>query len=109
MTEETKPYNPLRGTFGWMLEHARRIRDVKGPEYTLGLDPLHNFDVCASSLNTTPELILSVYAYKHWAAIMSYCAHPEKKTSEPIEDRIADMINYLLLLYKMTDRRRPQP
>lgn len=94
------------GTFRWMEEHARRIRDAKGKEYTVGSDNrLENFDVAAAQLATTPEIVLAIFAAKHWASILTYCRKPEEKLSEPIEDRIADMINYLMLLYLMVHRR----
>lgn len=97
---------PKPGTFEWMEWHAQTIRDAKGPEYTVGSsNRLDNFDLVARQLGLTPEQVLSVFAYKHWASVLSYCADPEREMSEPIEDRIADMINYLLLLYLMVHRR----
>lgn len=97
------------GSFEWMEAHARNIRDAKGPEYTVGSsNRLDNFDLVARQLNLTPEQVLSVFTYKHWTSVLSYCANPDRKMSEPIENRIADMINYLLLLYLMVHRRNDQ-
>lgn len=101
----TNPMMP--GTFEWMEFEAKLIREAKGPEYTFhSTNRLRNFDDVAAMTNATPEQVLFTYMYKHFSSIASYCGDPDRKLSEPIESRIADMINYLLLLYLMTHRRK---
>lgn len=100
----TNPMMP--GTFEWMEFEAKLIREAKGPEYTFhSTNRLRNFDDVAGAINATPEQVLFTYMYKHFSSIASYCGDPDRKMSEPIESRIADMINYLLLLYLMVHRR----
>jgi hypothetical protein len=91
-----------------MLKLCADIRNKKGRDYTLGSrDPLHNFDAAAAFLSLTPEQVLSVYLYKHMAAVFSYVKG--KTESEPIAQRIADVINYMLLLHKMVRRGQKEP
>ena len=45
-----------------------------------------------------PKLVLSVYLFKHMDSIRSYLKHGQTFT-EDISGRIADAINYLVLLH----------
>lgn len=81
------------------------ILKVKGDDYTIGTgDRLHNFKTVAEFTSLTPEKTLGVYFYKHVSAIFAFIKGG--KESEPIEGRIADIINYMLLFYKMVLERR---
>lgn len=94
-----------QGTMDWMLELAESIRLAKGKDYTGGRGLLANFDEAANDLGVDPEMVLMIYMHKHLKAISTYASQPFAKTSEPIHTRIADAINYLLLLYLMVHRR----
>lgn len=94
------------GTFEWMEEHARKIRDKKGPEYTEGGHRLANFDNVAAAVGASSFAVLYTYLYKHLSSIATFCKNPTGVMSEAIEDRIADAINYLLLLYLMVYRAK---
>lgn len=59
-----------------------------------------NFYAEAASLGLTPFQVLGVYFHKHLRAIDKYLA-TGSVASEPIEGRIHDAINYLLLLFKL--------
>lgn len=87
-----------------MIGSCIDILKVKGPDYTKGSpDPLHNFKECAKFTGLTPQQVLGVYLHKHISAIY---AHINNQTeSEPIEGRIADVINYMLLYTKMVRGR----
>ena len=73
----------------------------KGGEYAGDRDRLENFKRNGIQLQVPPELIWAVYYNKHHDAIMQYIQDVKnKKTrtrSEPLDGRIDDMINYLLL------------
>lgn len=79
------------------------ILKVKGNDYTQGDDRLKNFDRNGARLGLRPEQVLAVYMNKHLDAIETYLRRGAVE-SEPIEGRIQDAINYLLLLYKMVRR-----
>jgi len=88
------------------LESCNKIVATKGVDYTGGSDNrLANFDEAAAFLGTTPLKIWGTYFFKHVTAILSYCKRSHVE-SEPIDSRIADCINYLLLLLKMVRRER---
>lgn len=83
------------------------LNQTKGEEYARGdsYDTNSNFSRLARDLKTTKEQILWVYLAKHLDAIVCHINDlSEGKTrnySEPIEGRIHDAINYLLLLKAM--------
>lgn len=90
------------------IEACDRILGVKGNDYTQGdavaaTDDkirLKNFYRNGERLGLPPMKILAVYLNKHLDAIETYLKRGQVE-SEPIEGRIHDAINYLLLLYKM--------
>lgn len=91
--------------FDAMLQKCIKILEVKGRDYTIGNDDrLHNFRTCGTFTGLSPKEVLGVYLYKHVAAIYAYINN--KTESEPIEERIADVINYMLLLYKMVREQK---
>lgn len=90
-------------TIDAMLERCVQILTTKGHDYTSGSrndDRLKNFREIAEKFGVKPELVIGIYMYKHWTAIDLYIKEG-KVESEPIGSRIADMINYLLLLWCM--------
>lgn len=50
-----------------------------------------------------------VYAHKHWDAIMSWVGSRKLESNEALEGRIADMINYLLILVSLLEDNKTQP
>lgn len=92
--------------FDDVLFDCIKILEVKGEDYTIGTgDRLHNFKTVAEFTGLTPEQVLGVYFYKHVSAIFSFIKKGGKSESEPIEGRIADCINYMLLFHKMVRER----
>lgn len=88
--------------FDEILNKCCEILSVKGKDYTIGShDRLANFRRTAEMFNCTKEQVLAIYLYKHVAAIFNYAKSNKQSESEPIEGRIADVINYMLLFYKM--------
>ena len=97
---KAKEYKKLRDEF---ILDTFVLSDVKRVEYTEGNhndNVLWNFENIADKVNLTPLQVLSVYYQKHNSSINNYLKDG-KEYSEPIEGRIQDMINYLLLIVAM--------
>lgn len=98
-----KQYEKMREAF---ISDTFRLSDNKRIEYTEGNqndNVLWNFDNISNNLGIKPIEVLSVYLSKHISSLFSY--FKTKKTySEPIEERIKDIINYLLLMVAMIER-----
>lgn len=93
--------------FDEMLQKCIDILKVKGDDYTMGTgDRLHNFKTVAEFTGMTPEQVLGVYFYKHVSAVFSFIKSGGQSESEPIDGRISDCINYMLLFQKMVQERR---
>ncbi len=54
-------------------DEIKEINDRKGHDYAGDQDALSNFKEAARSTGLTPEQVWSVYASKHWAAVLTYC------------------------------------
>ena len=97
---KAEEYKKLRDEF---ILDTFVLSDVKRVEYTEGNhndNVLWNFESIADKVNLTPLQVLSVYYQKHNSSINNYFKDG-KEYSEPIEGRIQDMINYLLLMVAM--------
>lgn len=93
-----------RATFTEMVEsefgQLLKLLEQKGNDYAGNEDVLANFKRNADRLGLEPQQVLGVYMNKHLDAIFTYIREGEVH-SEPIEGRIHDAINYLLLLLAM--------
>ncbi len=96
------------------IEACDKILAAKGHDYTQGdaksADPLlrlKNFIRNGERLDLPPEKILAVYLFKHIDAIETFLRMGDV-ASEPIETRLYDGINYLLLLYKLVKWKKAQ-
>lgn len=103
--------NELTGDadFDEMLRKCVEILEVKGIDYTIGLgskDRLHNFRTSAEFVGVDQKITWATYFYKHVSAIFAYVKNDGQHESEPIQERIADCINYLLLFHKMTKEEK---
>lgn len=93
--------------FDSVIKECIKVLAVKGDDYTIGTgDRLHNFKSVAEFTGMTPEQVLGVYFYKHVSAIFAYIKNGKQSESEPIEGRITDVINYMLLFNKMVQERK---
>ena len=91
-----------------VTERIAKIRSIlveKAKEYAKDTDRYHNFNIAGRILNTTPEKALIGMWMKHvvsvldlvdWADIL-----PDKLSTEIIDEKIGDAINYLILLEGM--------
>ena len=86
-------YHLARGFF----EHCMDIMKSKGEAYSGQEDKLGNFKRTAEKNGVSPILVWKIFFDKHYDALCSY-VRGEYKDSEPIKERIADLINYLFLL-----------
>ena len=84
----------------------------KGDEYANDDDRLMNFKRNAASLGVLPELILMVYAEKHFGSIQHYvkkgCLFEDPEMTEPIVGRIYDLQNYMDLLLALLEERHKE-
>jgi len=78
------------------------IMKSKGMAYSGKEDKFGNFKRVAKSLSMTPYQVWYTYFSKHLDSLASWI-RKEYADSEPIEGRIKDLINYLLLLYGMIE------
>lgn len=78
-------------------ESCNKLLDSKGKDYTLNSqDRLRNFK-SFEEFGVSKKQAWLVYAKKHFDAICSFIAGNEE--SEPIEQRLYDLANYVKLLY----------
>ena len=86
-----------------------KLNETKGYEYSGDEDALENFRRNGFNVNLEPEVIWSVYAAKHWDAIMQWVQdilrNNNRVYSEPITGRIDDLITYLILLKALYQAR----
>jgi len=81
------------GTFDGCVD----LLNKKGKEYSGHDDALSHFKEAAKDLGLTELQVLSVFMRKHMRAVMSFVKEG-KTESESIEERITDLINYLILM-----------
>ncbi len=87
--------------FDTTVTQLEMLMVVKGGEYAADNDRLANFREASRRTGLTPAQVLLVYLDKHYSAICNNIKDATQGTtrakSEPIEGRIHDMINYLIL------------
>ena len=89
---------------------AREIEEKKRPGYTTGTeDVLSNFKRIAEQTGTIPEKIAMIYMLKHLDSIRTLLNDLESEIDnddpEPWYGRIADIFNYVRLLYALLRER----
>jgi len=88
-----------------LLATARKIADSKRPAYTVGSpDVLANFKRIGDRIGLDPLKVLDTYFLKHIDSITAM-SNNEIKQDEPVLERFADAINYLLLKYALLVER----
>lgn len=89
------------------------LLESKGKEYSGTEDRLANFKRGAANVGVKPTTILYIYLSKHLDSIATYIKNEQKglplALSEPIEGRINDAINYLILLRALIEEGKIQP
>ena len=81
--------------------NIKSLLTVKGGEYAGTDDRLANFKRGAALTGCTPLQVLFVYLSKHYDGVASFiktsAAGSVRPSSEPIEGRLDDLINYCIL------------
>jgi len=82
-----------------IFESCLQLARAKGADYTKGsADALANFKEEGKNIDLDPKKVCHVYMNKHYQAITNFIRTNGQAESEPIAERIKDMINYLVLL-----------
>lgn len=76
----------------------RSVLSSKGKEYSLNNDRLHNFNKAAVILDESREKALMGMAIKHFISILDMINLGKLPDEKVLEEKIGDMINYLILL-----------
>jgi hypothetical protein len=82
------------------LDLTREVLIIKAKEYRRNSDPLHNFNMASKLNNTTREKALWGFATKHLVSFLDMLDDIEKNKlpkKEYVEEKIGDLINYLIL------------
>jgi hypothetical protein len=82
------------------LDLTREVLIIKGREYRRNSDPLHNFNMASKLNNITREKALWGFATKHLVSFLDMLDDIEKNKlpqKEYVEEKIGDLINYLIL------------
>ena len=92
------------------LVKIRTVLSSKAKEYSSNDDRLHNFNVAARMIDTTPEKALKGMMLKHEVSVMDLIdwaggLNNDKITLDVIDEKIGDTINYLILLESMLKGR----
>lgn len=80
------------------VNSLKELLRVKGGEYAGSEDRLANFKRGAALTGVTTLQVAFIYASKHYDGIASYVKDPTRESSEPIEGRFDDLINYCILM-----------
>jgi hypothetical protein len=107
MKEKTKSvvYNKITETQfdALVLNRCIKVKETlveKGKEYRRNNDPLHNFRVGARVFNSTEEKVLWGFALKHYISFLDILNDMEAGNlpkEEVVDEKIGDLINYLIL------------
>jgi hypothetical protein len=79
-----------------METKERDLLEKKGRDYASDRDRLSNFKYLAEMLGLTPLQVWGVYCFKHLMALSQFVREGQV-ASEPIDERIADIRNYMIL------------
>lgn len=85
--------------FNKVTSEMRELLVNKGKEYASDADALNNFKAGAADVGVTPLQIAWIFYQKHASAVKSYIKTGKEFSSEPIEGRLLDLINYSFLIY----------
>lgn len=80
------------------IEHIQTSLAAKNKEYASNDRPLHNFYQSAKAGRTTPKKALFGYMLKHYVSVTDMVMSDEIYPDELWNEKLGDMINYLILL-----------
>jgi len=88
-------------------DHMLVVLDAKGKDYRGDEDALANFKAVGFRNGLTPWKVWGVYFGKHIMAIERFVSIGQLE-SEPIEERITDAQNYLMLLLGLVREKKQE-
>jgi hypothetical protein len=98
-------FNELRKD---ILKRSIGIADSKTKDYTRGnVDVLKHFKDGGERFDVPPMKYLAFGMSKQLDAVMNYIKTGGEHESEPIEQRISDAINYMILLEALINDSKP--
>ena len=80
------------------LRKTQETFDLKNLEYGQPNDVYHNFNTAGAINRQTPEEALWGMASKHLVSIIDMIKNPSKVTRERVDEKMGDMVTYLILL-----------
>ncbi len=94
--------------FNKVTGEMRELLVTKGREYASDKDSLNNFKQGAEDIGISPLQIAWIFYQKHASAVKSYIRSGSEFSTEPIEGRLLDMINYSFLIYCLVKEQKAQ-
>ena len=82
----------------YLLSKSADLLITKGSEYAGSEDRLANFKRGATATGVPQATVAFIYLTKHLDSVASHLRDPSRTLSEPIEGRLCDLLNYVILL-----------
>lgn len=99
----------FNGVVDERIQYIKDSLQTKGSEYAPGNDRLENFKTAGALLGQTPEMYLINLVTKHYVALTDFVRQLEggRLKDYPFwEEKIGDVINYMILLDALIIERR---
>ena len=101
INKDSKKLNQFDAVVTNRISKIKSVLLAKGKEYAKEGDRYHNFNVAARVLGSSREKALLGMMMKHYVSILDIIDHPCSFSNEMVDEKIGDMINYLILLEGM--------
>lgn len=88
------------------LSHIKAVLSKKAGEYAADGDRLHNFRLAAQLDGTTMPKALWGMNLKHLTSVVDMVRSGETPTAEMVDEKVGDLINYLILLSAVWKEQR---
>lgn len=88
---------------------CQMLAQKKGAEYSVDSDVNGNFKRVATETGQTVEQVWNTFFQKHLDSVRNYIKDPilyGSTATEPIEERLKDAVNYLMILASMIEEKR---
>ena len=103
---DIKTYEELIVKFRDRGDAQAKMKRVEYTESRGDHDVLENFKATGKDLNLDPLQVLGIFMKKHWSSIINYIKTGRTYSSEKIDGRIMDLIQYLELTYACIEEKR---
>lgn len=103
---DIKTYEELIVKFRDRGDAQAKMKRVEYTESRGDQDVLENFKATGKDLNLDPLQVLGIFMKKHWSSIINYIKTGKTYSSERIDGRIMDLIQYLELTYACIEEKR---